>query len=423
MTKLFLFLSLAILLKTINSEGDDKQFIRGRGHGSISKISMTSLVSSEVDDIFEDVKLDNRNQYGVINKNSGDDELNGMIDLTEQKITVGPSKTIRPNIILPNNEVAPKKIESSLLNLSGSNKIFFKKPNFLNSSAPLKTLIMPHSIVEKKSSQENLQTNDDLTDEEVVELTKYVEKYISNANFREYIKNNLQTETLFVTDRPSLKATTNQIFSTTTLTSTTTTTISTTTHQVNKKLHGEKASKEKLKQFKEEFNKWLDELRKKASNVSRGIEVNDSPNSTINKDFVLKSDSIILQKLNLEKIPSANVRILQPGYLNIFADTNSSNKKNINMSSTITLIQDMGKNILVDTGLFSIDASGRKSMRIEILRKLNELLLSPSDIHYVIITSSHIDHIGNLNEFGNAIVFQNDFMFDQKKDNQRIWRE
>uniref|UniRef100_A0A0N5BAW7 Metallo-beta-lactamase domain-containing protein 1 n=1 Tax=Strongyloides papillosus TaxID=174720 RepID=A0A0N5BAW7_STREA len=75
----------------------------------------------------------------------------------------------------------------------------------------------------------------------------------------------------------------------------------------------------------------------------------------------------------------------------------------------------MGKNILVDTGLSSNDVSGKKSIRIEILRKLNELLLSPNDIHYVIITCPHLDHIGNLNEFGNAIIFQNNFILDQSK--------
>lgn len=413
MTKLILFLSFIILLKTVNCEDNDKHFIRGRGHGSISKVSMTSLLSSETDDVFEDVNLDRRNQYNTNNENLDSDKLSSMINLTEQKITIGPSKIIRPNIILTNNDDTPKEIESSLLNLSGSLKVPTKSPKFWNRSTPLKTLIMPHSIVERKNQQKQPEANEDLTDEEVMELTKYVEKYISNSNFRDYMKNNLQSETLFVTDHPSLTTTTKKVPPTTMAPSTTITT--TIPPLINKKFRTNPTSKEKLKQFKEQFNKWLDELRKKASNISKGIEIKDSPNPTINENFVLKSNSTFLQKPNLVETSMVSVKILQPGYLNVFVDSEVPNKKYINMSSTITLIQDMGKNILVDTGMPSIDVLGKKSTRIEILRKLNELLLSPNDIHYVIITSSQIDHIGNLNEFGNAIIFQNNFIFDQKK--------
>uniref|UniRef100_A0AAF5DG40 Metallo-beta-lactamase domain-containing protein 1 n=1 Tax=Strongyloides stercoralis TaxID=6248 RepID=A0AAF5DG40_STRER len=367
------------VIKSFQTRYDPRQeslegTVKGRGHGSISKVSMTSLLSSETDDVFEDVNLDRRNQYNTNNENLDSDKLSSMINLTEQKITIGPSKIIRPNIILTNNDDTPKEIESSLLNLSGSLKVPTKSPKFWNRSTPLKTLIMPHSIVERKNQQKQPEANEDLTDEEVMELTKYVEKYISNSNFRDYMKNNLQSETLFVTDHPSLTTTTKKVPPTTMAPSTTITT--TIPPLINKKFRTNPTSKEKLKQFKEQFNKWLDELRKKASNISKGIEIKDSPNPTINENFVLKSNSTFLQKPNLVET---------------------------------------SMNILVDTGMPSIDVLGKKSTRIEILRKLNELLLSPNDIHYVIITSSQIDHIGNLNEFGNAIIFQNNFIFDQKK--------
>uniref|UniRef100_A0A0N4Z8Q1 Metallo-beta-lactamase domain-containing protein 1 n=1 Tax=Parastrongyloides trichosuri TaxID=131310 RepID=A0A0N4Z8Q1_PARTI len=416
---LFFIASIAVLFAQQN-------FIRGKGHGSISKVSMVSLTNGDSDDVFGDIRRDsdtNRegNQYVVNNKEIMNDELSEVINLDEQKFTVGPSKIIKPNIVQSNNKNIG--IESSLLSLSGSFQPSVTTKKYWNSPAPLKTLIMPKSEVEKKKIQGQIEdANNDLTEEELFELTKYVEEYITNINFRQSLRNNLQTETLFAkenhtsTKKPMLKVT-RPLSTTTTTTTVTTTTTTTTQSPIDKRFHTDVESKEKLKQFRSQFNKWLDELRLKASNISKGFEIRDSKNLTINENYIIKStvSTVLNRNVPLKKITQPRVKILLKGYVNSFTSLEGLNKKYINMSSTVTLIQDMGKNILIDTGIFSDEISKLQSTRIELLKKLNEVLLSPNDINYVVITSPSMDHTGNVNEFSGAIKFQNGMIYDGSK--------
>ena len=64
--------------------------------------------------------------------------------------------------------------------------------------------------------------------------------------------------------------------------------------------------------------------------------------------------------------------------------------------STVTLIQNNGYNIVVDTGLQSEEKL--------IISSLDKLDLAPRDIDYVIITHDHIDHTGNNGLFANATI-------------------
>ncbi len=62
--------------------------------------------------------------------------------------------------------------------------------------------------------------------------------------------------------------------------------------------------------------------------------------------------------------------------------------------SSVTLIKDESKNILVDTGYYSFAE--------EIISKLAEHGLKPEDIDYIINTHEHFDHCANNHLFGNA---------------------
>lgn len=62
---------------------------------------------------------------------------------------------------------------------------------------------------------------------------------------------------------------------------------------------------------------------------------------------------------------------------------------------TCTLISGNGKRILVDTG------SPRDKERL--LEKLKQHGISPQEINYVVCTHGHVDHVGNLNLFDNAV--------------------
>ncbi|CAJ0935301.1 unnamed protein product, partial [Mesorhabditis belari] len=73
--------------------------------------------------------------------------------------------------------------------------------------------------------------------------------------------------------------------------------------------------------------------------------------------------------------------------------------------ASITLIQDEGRNILVDTGL-GTDVRGRA----ELLGKLGELGLSPSQIQIVISTHGHPDHNGGIGNFPDAIHYHGWFI-------------
>jgi N-acyl homoserine lactone hydrolase len=64
--------------------------------------------------------------------------------------------------------------------------------------------------------------------------------------------------------------------------------------------------------------------------------------------------------------------------------------------SSVTLIQNEGKNMLVDT-------AGRGKFSL-IKEKLSTLGLTPEDIHYVVLTHFHLDHAFNVSFFPNAHI-------------------
>ncbi len=85
------------------------------------------------------------------------------------------------------------------------------------------------------------------------------------------------------------------------------------------------------------------------------------------------------------------VKILVPGYFKWLSD----NK--LKASSTITLIRDGGKNIIVDTGNIAVEQ--------EILTSLKKENLKPEDIDIVVNTHSHSDHRDNNHLFRKATIY------------------
>lgn len=53
-------------------------------------------------------------------------------------------------------------------------------------------------------------------------------------------------------------------------------------------------------------------------------------------------------------------------------------------------------NILIDTS--------SKENQEELLHELKKLKIEPRDVHYVLLTHNHFDHIGNLELFSNAKI-------------------
>lgn len=68
-----------------------------------------------------------------------------------------------------------------------------------------------------------------------------------------------------------------------------------------------------------------------------------------------------------------------------------------NLGSNCYLLKIEGKNILIDT-------SGGENKN-ELVSDLNKIKVSPGDIHFVLLTHLHYDHIGNLSLFKNAKVY------------------
>ncbi|VDM92859.1 unnamed protein product, partial [Litomosoides sigmodontis] len=94
-------------------------------------------------------------------------------------------------------------------------------------------------------------------------------------------------------------------------------------------------------------------------------------------------------------------------------------ENNYEFVSSITLIIDDGKRILVDTGL-STDISGRTWM----MQRLSELGSPPPAINYVITTHGHSDHSGNTNHFPDAFHYAGRFMHVGGKSNfSRIFKD
>lgn len=65
--------------------------------------------------------------------------------------------------------------------------------------------------------------------------------------------------------------------------------------------------------------------------------------------------------------------------------------------SCVYLLQLENSNILVD--------SSSKENRKELIESLNQLSLKPEDINLLLLTHKHYDHIGNLELFSNAEIF------------------
>jgi glyoxylase-like metal-dependent hydrolase (beta-lactamase superfamily II) len=75
-------------------------------------------------------------------------------------------------------------------------------------------------------------------------------------------------------------------------------------------------------------------------------------------------------------------------------------------SSTVTLIKDSGKNIIVDPGI------NRKLL----LEKLKEEKLPPKDINVVFLTHYHPDHALMAGIFENALVADGDTIYEEDKE-------
>ncbi|KAK6759426.1 hypothetical protein RB195_021174 [Necator americanus] len=93
--------------------------------------------------------------------------------------------------------------------------------------------------------------------------------------------------------------------------------------------------------------------------------------------------------------PKPKVTILRTG------SANQTNDGRYNFVATITLVQDNGKNILVDTGL-GTDINGRTQL-MSALEKQN---VGVPDIQIVVTTHGHPDHVGGVHDFPDAIHYQ-----------------
>lgn len=87
----------------------------------------------------------------------------------------------------------------------------------------------------------------------------------------------------------------------------------------------------------------------------------------------------------------AEVKVLVEGYFEWL----SENK--LKASSTVTLIKDGGKNIIVDTGNIITER--------KITENLKKEGLDPGDINIVVNTHSHSDHRDNNHLFRNAVIY------------------
>ncbi|KAJ1371123.1 hypothetical protein KIN20_033008 [Parelaphostrongylus tenuis] len=85
---------------------------------------------------------------------------------------------------------------------------------------------------------------------------------------------------------------------------------------------------------------------------------------------------------------------------------NQANDCYYNFIASITLVEDNGKNILVDTGL-GTDISGR----MELLKALEEQNLAPPHIDIVVTTHGHPDHGGGIHDFPDAMHYQGWYIY------------
>lgn len=94
----------------------------------------------------------------------------------------------------------------------------------------------------------------------------------------------------------------------------------------------------------------------------------------------------------------ALVKILVQGYARFEGETSYA-------SSTCVLIQEKNLNILVDPG----------TAKEKLASALNELGLKPEDIHYVLLTHSHMDHAYDLALFLKARILDNQWIYEDDK--------
>ena len=97
----------------------------------------------------------------------------------------------------------------------------------------------------------------------------------------------------------------------------------------------------------------------------------------------------------------ATVKVLLRGYFKWLG----LGKEEFKASSTVTLIQDNGINILVDTGGGEVEK--------KLIQTLKKQGLDPKDINYIILTHHHLDHTANKHLFKNAII--TDWLTSYKK--------
>ena len=100
--------------------------------------------------------------------------------------------------------------------------------------------------------------------------------------------------------------------------------------------------------------------------------------------FITSSSSNMAEETGAYK-----VSVLLEGY----SYTDAENRYRAN--GTCTLVTGKDKKILVDTG------SPRDKRRL--LEKLKEHNIAPEEVSYVVCTHGHVDHVGNLNLFSNAV--------------------
>lgn len=94
---------------------------------------------------------------------------------------------------------------------------------------------------------------------------------------------------------------------------------------------------------------------------------------------------------------SAKIDIIAEGYANMIepgGTSSESSKKFMKATGSCCLVRSNCTNLLFDTmGPWEKD---------KLLGKLNELKIHPDDIHYLVCSHSHPDHIGNINLFTKA---------------------
>ncbi|TKR81867.1 hypothetical protein L596_015670 [Steinernema carpocapsae] len=104
--------------------------------------------------------------------------------------------------------------------------------------------------------------------------------------------------------------------------------------------------------------------------------------------------------------PKAQVVVLREGM------AEHINYNQYNFICTITLVEDEGRKMIVDTGL-GTDISQRTMF----LTRLVQVGVLPPLVNYVVTTHGHADHSGNTNEFPDAIHFQGNIAHHKSKFN------